>query len=78
MKPYASGLVMCRDGVTEKLPSVENDLIKERKQLYTNSDTVLDEYAPPVLAGAHGAMQAIVRRQTGLLAWRNWDKFFDQ
>ncbi|KEY69014.1 hypothetical protein S7711_03317 [Stachybotrys chartarum IBT 7711] len=73
--PFATLLTSTRQSVTEIVDSVQKDLKQEKQLLYKKAGTVLDEYAPPLLADERAEMRDIVRRQTGLLLWRNWDRF---
>lgn len=76
--PFATFLTSTRQSVTGVVDSVQKDLKQEKQLLYKKAGTILDEYAPPLPSDERAEMRDIVRRQTGLLLWRNWDRFSEQ
>ncbi|KAF7559438.1 hypothetical protein G7046_g4727 [Stylonectria norvegica] len=72
INPNATMLTMTRESVTTPSAPNAEDFRAEARQLFVPSGTVLDKYAPPV-KGVRMARE-FLRRQLGLLAWRDWDK----
>ncbi|UNI16475.1 hypothetical protein JDV02_002906 [Purpureocillium takamizusanense] len=56
-------------------PVVSKDKDREEEFMYKPTKTVLDEYAPPVPADISHDDPKSIRRNLGLLMWRNWDRF---
>ncbi|KAI9158920.1 lactose permease [Paramyrothecium foliicola] len=75
--PFATLLVMSRKSVNHSLDSVAKDLKEEKKQLSTAAEGTVDQYAPPITTDHVNGLKGILRRQLGLLMWRNWDRFSD-
>lgn len=67
-------LTLTRDSVTHDMSCVQANLDAENLDMRRPTNTVLDEYAPPVDSDDPMKRDAI-RRKMGLLMWRNWDKF---
>lgn len=71
-------LIATRSSVTNPHSTLRKDLDAERLLLHNPSKTILDEYACPAKASGTEGLDVILRRQLGLLLWRNWDKFSDK
>lgn len=69
---------MTRESVTHSLPTVENDLNREKDLLYQEAGCVLDKYAPPIKQDEKPESRNAVRRRMGLVFWRNWDRFSER
>ncbi|KND89023.1 hypothetical protein TOPH_06313 [Tolypocladium ophioglossoides CBS 100239] len=73
--PFATMLALTRDTVTHGMRCMQGDLESEKLDMCRPTDTVLDEYAPPVDSEDDPMKGNVVRRRIGLVLWRNWDKF---
>jgi hypothetical protein len=76
--PFATAMAATQDSVLHTLDSVEKDLVEEDKLIGKPAGTELDILASCPSAGDTDVDMKILRRVTGLIFWRNWDKFFDR
>ncbi|KAF4461775.1 MYND finger family [Fusarium albosuccineum] len=75
INPHATLLTTTRKSVCHELESVRNDLEQEVLDMHVESGTPLDKLAPPLGLTFITNSPEAVRREIGLLMWRNWDKF---
>ncbi|KAK5994601.1 hypothetical protein PT974_05080 [Cladobotryum mycophilum] len=74
--PFATMLAMTRESVSVPVNTNRELYEKEQLLLHAPSGTELDEYAPP-LGDKDITLKSVLRRQLGLVVWRNWDQFAD-
>ncbi|GJN68079.1 hypothetical protein PLICBS_002122 [Purpureocillium lilacinum] len=73
--PAAALLVHTGSTVYHSDPSVAKDLAKETELMSRETKTVLDVYAPLRPADVSQHDPQYIRRELGLVMWRNWDRF---
>ncbi|KAJ6441516.1 MYND finger family protein [Purpureocillium lavendulum] len=73
--PCATLVVHTVTPVLHNLPIIAKDVVQESALLRQPMGTVLDEYAPPQPRTATEANDGMIRRQYGIVLWRNWDRF---
>lgn len=61
------------------LGPLNNDIIDKAQLVHQPMGTELDALAPPVSEAEVDLEPAkVIRRVTGLMLWRNWDRLFDR